>query len=342
MVAHARSAGFKFPYLHDEGQLVAQAYGPRVTFDAFVLDRDRRLRYEGRVDDARVAANVTTRDLANALDDLLAGRGVRVARTQPFGCSLDITAGPTPRSRAVLPVLGLTIGAAWALALAAQLGGAAALLHHHALIEGGPPLAIAVGLFSLSWLVMVTAMMLPSSMGAIQTFGAVSAVRGRSPASVAGFVGAYLGVWLAFGLLCFAGDALIHRLVDTTPWLAQHPFVIEAALLGAAGSYQFVPFKRHFLDACRHATASADTDALGTRSGVTHAIDCVASSGPLMLVMFAAGAANLLWMAGLTALMVYETNGRHGKTVSRAAGALLIYLALFALANQGLPTWAAG
>ena len=60
-----------------------------------------------------------------------------------------------------------------------------------------------------------------------------------------------------------------------------------------------------------------------------------------MLVMFAAGVANLWWMAGLTALMVYETTGRHGQAVARIAGALLIYLALFALANQGLPTWAA-
>ena len=55
----------------------------------FVLDRARRLRYEGRFDNARLAERVTTHDLIDALDDLLAGRGVGVASTPPFGCSLD-------------------------------------------------------------------------------------------------------------------------------------------------------------------------------------------------------------------------------------------------------------
>jgi hypothetical protein len=55
----------------------------------FVLDRDRRLRYEGRFDDSRIEARVTSPDLANALEDVLAGREVRLATTRPFGCSLD-------------------------------------------------------------------------------------------------------------------------------------------------------------------------------------------------------------------------------------------------------------
>jgi hypothetical protein len=56
-----------------------------------VLDRKRRLRYQGRLDNARISANVTSHDLRNALDDILAGRDVRVATTRPFGCSLDFT-----------------------------------------------------------------------------------------------------------------------------------------------------------------------------------------------------------------------------------------------------------
>ena len=50
----------------------------------------RRLRYQGRFDDARLPARVTSHDLRNALDDLLAGREVRVPITRPFGCSLDL------------------------------------------------------------------------------------------------------------------------------------------------------------------------------------------------------------------------------------------------------------
>jgi hypothetical protein len=90
MVERAREDGYTFPYLFDEGQRVARAYGPTRTFEVFVLDPERRLRYAGRFDDARLAERVTTTDLADALDDLLAGREVRVAQTRPFGCSLDL------------------------------------------------------------------------------------------------------------------------------------------------------------------------------------------------------------------------------------------------------------
>jgi len=90
MQQESREAGYTFPYLFDEGQHVARAYGPTRTFHVFALDRERRLQYTGRFDDARVAASVTTHDLANALDDMLAGQPVRVAQTKAFGCSLDI------------------------------------------------------------------------------------------------------------------------------------------------------------------------------------------------------------------------------------------------------------
>lgn len=89
MVARAAADGYTFPYLLDDGQRVARAYGPTCTFHAFVLDEARRLRYQGRFDDARIAERVTTHDLANAVDDLLAGREVGVAVTRPFGCSFD-------------------------------------------------------------------------------------------------------------------------------------------------------------------------------------------------------------------------------------------------------------
>lgn len=89
MVERAELDGYSFPYLADPDQQVGKAYGAAVTFHLFVLDRDRRLRYTGRFDDARLDANVTTHDVRNALDDILGGREVRVPITRPFGCSLD-------------------------------------------------------------------------------------------------------------------------------------------------------------------------------------------------------------------------------------------------------------
>jgi len=78
-----------FPYLKDQDQKVAKSYGALVTLHAFVLDRDRRLRYRGRIDDSRDPKKVEVNDLRNALDDLLSGKEVRVAETQPFACSID-------------------------------------------------------------------------------------------------------------------------------------------------------------------------------------------------------------------------------------------------------------
>jgi hypothetical protein len=53
MVARARASGLPFPYLKDEDGTLARELGALVTPHAFVFDADRRLRYRGRIDDAR-------------------------------------------------------------------------------------------------------------------------------------------------------------------------------------------------------------------------------------------------------------------------------------------------
>ena len=90
MVERSAEDGDAFPYLVDEGQAVARAWGPTCTFHAFLLDRDRRLAYEGRVDNARLEDRVTSHDLRDAIEDVLEGREVAVAQTRAFGCALDL------------------------------------------------------------------------------------------------------------------------------------------------------------------------------------------------------------------------------------------------------------
>jgi peroxiredoxin len=90
MVERATEDRYAFPYVVDEGQRVAKAYGATCTFHVFALDRDRRLRYQGRFDDARLPERVTSHDLRNALEDILANVDVRLTTTRPFGCSLDL------------------------------------------------------------------------------------------------------------------------------------------------------------------------------------------------------------------------------------------------------------
>jgi peroxiredoxin len=87
MKLHAERRGFKFPYLYDgETQRVSRAFGALATPHVFIFDHERRLRYNGRIDDSETKAP-KSHDARNAIDDLLAGRPVRVPTTRVFGCS---------------------------------------------------------------------------------------------------------------------------------------------------------------------------------------------------------------------------------------------------------------
>ncbi len=88
MVTRARNAGLPFPYLKDEDGSLARACGAISTPHAFAFDTDRRLRYRGRIDDARIAESVTKRDLQEAIEALLNGKQPPVEDTVPFGCSI--------------------------------------------------------------------------------------------------------------------------------------------------------------------------------------------------------------------------------------------------------------
>ena len=77
-----------YPYLYDgETQATARAYGPQATPHVFVFDRDRRLRYEGRMDNSYRVEMVRTEDARNAIDAVLAGKQLAVTHTGVFGCS---------------------------------------------------------------------------------------------------------------------------------------------------------------------------------------------------------------------------------------------------------------
>ena len=80
---------FQFPYVRDETQDAARAYGALRTPHFYVFDRRRRLRYTGRMDDnPRQAGRQSTHELRDALEDLLAGREVAVPLTNPIGCNV--------------------------------------------------------------------------------------------------------------------------------------------------------------------------------------------------------------------------------------------------------------
>jgi peroxiredoxin len=89
MVERMRSHGFPWLYLHDKSQEVARLYGALRTPHFYVFDQDRRLVYTGRgVDNPRDTSQMSTNDLATALEEHLAGNPVSVPMTNPIGCNV--------------------------------------------------------------------------------------------------------------------------------------------------------------------------------------------------------------------------------------------------------------
>jgi predicted metal-binding membrane protein len=233
------------------------------------------------------------------------------------------------------------IGFAWALAVVAEITGRGAELHHDALIEGKLPYGLALALFLVAWQAMIAAMMLPSSLPLLRLFAAAAAGQPRPRAAMAAFLGAYALIWTAFGWFAFAGDTMVHATVDRTPWLQRHDWLIAGGTLALAGAFQFSGLKDRCLEVCRHPAAfllrhyergAHAAFALGR----DHALFCLGCCWALMLLMFAAGVANLWWMAGLTALMVYEKTGAGGRRAVPIAGLALLACAALVLAH---PHW---
>ncbi|HOB76039.1 MAG TPA: thioredoxin family protein [Phycisphaerae bacterium] len=98
MREEVREVGYTFPYLYDETQEVAQAFGAACTPDFFLFDRNRRLVYRGQLDDSRPGNGkpVTGRDLRAALDAVLAGRPAPEDQKPSAGCNIKWKPGNEP------------------------------------------------------------------------------------------------------------------------------------------------------------------------------------------------------------------------------------------------------
>jgi len=89
MKIRAERKGFNFPYLRDETQSVARAYGAERTPEVFVFDEKRVLRYHGRIDDnVYEPSQVRQNYLRDALHAILGGRKVPIEDTEPVGCTV--------------------------------------------------------------------------------------------------------------------------------------------------------------------------------------------------------------------------------------------------------------
>jgi thiol-disulfide isomerase/thioredoxin len=88
MVKRAMDKSFPYPYLFDETQEIAKAYGARVTPHIFLLDSNGKLVYRGRIDDSLEEGKIKERDLSAALQAIVSGKPIKVAETKAFGCGV--------------------------------------------------------------------------------------------------------------------------------------------------------------------------------------------------------------------------------------------------------------
>ena len=183
------------------------------------------------------------------------------------------------------------------------------------------------------WAVMMVGMMTPSAAPMILLYAAVGrkAVEGGAPfASTGWFFAGYILVWLVFSALATGAQWALTSLVLLTPMMAASSAILGGVLLVAVGLYQWTPVKAACLKACQaplsflmaHGGFRGDpAGAVGL--GLSHGLYCLGCCFALMALLFVGGVMNVLWIAGLTILILLEKIVPTGRLVSRISGALI-------------------
>ncbi len=194
-------------------------------------------------------------------------------------------------------------------------------------VDGPEYVLAAIGM----WFLMAIAMMLPSALPMIGTYCEIAdtaALKGDRVVHPVVLLCGYLSVWLAMSAAFGLAWALANRFFTPDGSFAPFAAVPAAAALGVAGVYQFSGLKEACLTKCRNPFATLfsnwSTRPLAIfRLGIRQGIWCVGCCWALMLVMFAVGTMNLLWMALLAMLAIAE-KAQAGHFVTRIAGAILL------------------
>lgn len=188
-------------------------------------------------------------------------------------------------------------------------------------------------LIFLMWAVMMVAMMTPSAAPMILIYARVgrSAAAAAHPLAATGwFVGGYLAVWCGFSLLATIAQWVLQRYALMGPMMASTSSLLGGLVLVVAGAYQWTPLKYACLSGCQSPLAFIQREGGFRRSsggafrlGIKHGAYCVGCCWALMALLFVGGIMNLLWIAGLAALALFE-KVVPGRLLPRIAGAAMI------------------
>ena len=192
-------------------------------------------------------------------------------------------------------------------------------------------LIVPAALHALAWVLMITAMMLPTTLPLLDLFRRVVGGRPDEHALLARLLAGYAAAWLAFGLLAHALDGAIRVAATRSDWFLLHGPYVAAIVVAGAGLFQFSALKYRCLEQCRTPFSFVTSHWHGRapgreafRLGLDHGLFCVGCCWALMLVMFVLGLGSIGWMLALTAVMAAEKNLSWGRRLSGPVGLVLL------------------
>jgi predicted metal-binding membrane protein len=196
--------------------------------------------------------------------------------------------------------------------------------------------ALAALLIVASWVLMLAAMMLPTTLPLLEMFRRLTAQRTNRRLLITSVVAGYLAIWALFGIGAHLADRAVTFAIRQSDYLIAHGWVVGAAVLALAGLYQFTALKYRCLDKCRAPFGFLVEHWRGARDawralslGGKHGAFCVGCCWAMMLLMFVVGTANIGWMLALGAVMATEKNLPAGRRLAAPVGVLLLLVALY-------------
>jgi predicted metal-binding membrane protein len=213
--------------------------------------------------------------------------------------------------------------------------------------EMGLTMGLSAPLFIALWAVMMVAIMFPTAAPMILTFQRVQANRQQAQQSFVPtwlFVGSYIVLWSATGLLAYGAALLANDLAEGSMWLMDNAARFGGAVLIAAGIYQLTPLKTKCLSKCRTPmsfilTSWRDGSVGAIRMGLAHGSYCLGCCWLLFVILFPLGIMNVAAMAAVTLLIFAEKSLAIGPKVAKAAAVgLVAYGVVALLAPNALPT----
>lgn len=194
-------------------------------------------------------------------------------------------------------------------------------------------------LVGLMWMAMALAMMLPTAGPMILTYAEIAETAARKGERIVSpfvLAAGYAVVWFAFAAAAALAQLIFTRTALLNASMASASGLFSGSVFIAAGFYQFSPLKLACLARCQQPFAFFftrwETKARGVfRLGLEQGVLCLGCCWAMMLVMFAVGVMNVVWMAALGIVMTVEKI-LSGRRFSQAVGVVMIVIGVISVA----------